>query len=68
LKKNSFNEEVDKIITSQVNNIDIREDSYKPDENKFTDYLEFTEKYPDKSYLEFREFCQEKNKIKGGEK
>ena len=66
MKKDNFNKVTDKIITNQVNGIDIREDSYKPDETKFTDYLEFTKKYPKKGYLEFKEYCQEKNKGKEG--
>ena len=59
-----FNKEVDKII-NQVNNIDVREDSYKPDETKFTDYLKFKEIYPKGDYIQFKKFCQEKN-LKGG--
>ncbi|GAI30796.1 unnamed protein product [marine sediment metagenome] len=58
----SFDKEVDKIVTSQVNNIDIREDSYKPDENKFSDYLKFCKLYPRGDYIQFRRYCQEKNK------
>jgi len=64
LKKNNFDKAVDKIITNQVNNIDIREDSYKPDVNKFSDYLKFKVLYPKGDYIQFREFCREKNKRK----
>ncbi|MBA7603822.1 hypothetical protein ES703_10940 [subsurface metagenome] len=66
MKEDNFNKETDKIISDLINGIDIREDSYKPDENKFSDYLEFTKKYPKKGYLEFKKFCQEKNKRKEG--
>lgn len=59
-----YDKEVDKITNNQVNNIGVREDSYKPDGTKFTDYLEFTKKYPEKGYLEFRKFCRGKNKGK----
>ncbi|GAI78285.1 unnamed protein product, partial [marine sediment metagenome] len=50
----SFDEGLDKIITNQVNNIDIREDSYQPDINKFTDYLIFCRLYPKGDYLQFK--------------
>ncbi|GAI91065.1 unnamed protein product [marine sediment metagenome] len=53
---------VDYFIVNGIDNI--KEDSYKPDEDKFNDFLEFTKKYPKKGYLEFREFCWEKNKGK----
>lgn len=61
-----FDKEVDKIITNQVNGIDIREDSYIPDENKFSDYLKFCKLYPKGDYPQFKKFCQEKNKGKEG--
>jgi len=64
VKRNSFNKEADKIITNQINGIDIREDNYKPDENKFSDFLKFKELYPEGDYLQFREFCQDKKKVK----
>ena len=66
VKEDRFNKEADKIITNQVNGIDIREDSYVPDINKFSDYLEFCKLYPKGDYLQFREFCREKNKGKEG--
>jgi len=57
-----FNKVADKIITGQVNSIDIREGSYIPDETKFSDYLKFKEVYPKGDYLQFRKYCQKKNK------
>jgi len=62
MKSSSFDKEVDKIITGQVNNIDVREENYQPDVNKFSDYLKFCELYPKGDYLQFRKYCQEKDK------
>lgn len=61
MEKDSFNREVDKIISNLVNGIDIREPAYIPDINKFTDWLKFCELYPGGSYSRFRKFCQEKD-------
>jgi len=61
-----FKKEVDKIISDRVNNIDIREDGYIPDETKFTDFLKFKEIYPKGDYSQFKKFCQEKNKGEEG--
>lgn len=62
MESSSFDKKFDKIITDQVNNIDTREDSYIPDVNKFSDYLKFCELYPEGDYLQFRKYCQEKDK------
>ena len=63
IMKDSFDKEVDKIITKQVNNIDIREDSYIPDVNKFSDYLKFKEVYPKGDYYQFQKYCQISKKL-----
>ncbi|MBA7613413.1 hypothetical protein ES703_20662 [subsurface metagenome] len=55
-----FKKEVDKIISDRVDNIDIREDGYIPDGNKFSDYLKFCKLYPKGDYLQFKKFCQER--------
>ena len=57
-----FNKVADRIITKQVDNIDIREDGYIPDENKFSDYLKFCREHPKGDYIQFRKYCQKKNK------
>jgi len=59
MKKDNFNKGVNKIISNLINNIDIRENSYIPDENKFSDFVKFKEECPDGDYLQFRKFCQE---------
>ncbi|MBA7590170.1 hypothetical protein ES708_32278 [subsurface metagenome] len=46
-----------------IDKIDIREDSYKPDENKFSDWLKFCELYPNKDYMQFKAYCKEKRQI-----
>jgi hypothetical protein len=61
--KTNFDKATNKIISNQVNNIDIREDSYKPDENKFSDWLKFCELYPNKDYMQFKAYCKEKRQI-----
>ena len=58
-----FRKEVDKIISDRVDNIDIREDGYIPDVNKFSDFLKFCELHHKGDYLQFKKFCQER---KGG--
>ena len=63
VKKGGFNKEVDKIISDQIDGIDIREGSYKPDVNKFSDWLEFSRLYPDKDYMQFKKYCQKKKKV-----
>lgn len=63
MKKDSFDKEADKIISDQVDNIDIREDSYKPDENKFSDWLKFCKVFPGGDYIQFIKYCQEKRKL-----
>jgi len=60
--ENSFDKEVDKFITNQVDDINIREDVYIPDENNFSDYLKFCKLYPKDNYTQFRKYCQEKGK------
>ncbi|GAJ02995.1 unnamed protein product, partial [marine sediment metagenome] len=41
--------------------------NYEPDENKFTDWLEFSRLYPNKDYMQFKAYCKEKRKthVKG---
>ena len=68
MKSHNFEKEADKIITDLVNDIDIREDSYTPDEHKFTDWLKFCKLHPKGNYSQFRKFCREKNKRTGDKK
>ena len=51
-----------KITSGTINNIGTK---YILDENKFSDWLKFCELYPDKDFLQFREYCRAKG---GGEK
>ena len=56
-------ERTGKVTSGTINKIGIREDSYKPDENKFSDWLKFCELYPNKDYMQFKAYCKEKRQI-----
>ncbi|MBA7556741.1 hypothetical protein ES705_49458 [subsurface metagenome] len=62
MESNEFDKGANKIISDLVDGIDIREDSYKPDENKFSDYLKFCRGHPKGDYSQFKKFCQERKK------
>jgi len=64
VESNEFDKGANKIISDLVDGIDIREDSYKPDVNKFTDFLKFCKLYPKGNYSQFKKFCQEKEEKK----
>ena len=59
MKKDSFDKEVEGIISNLVGGVDIREPAYIPDINKFTDWLKFCELHPGGSYSQFKKYCQE---------